>query len=551
MIRSHRPIVLPCILVTAALALIAWTSTAHAAHIFIDPGHGSIITPGGGVDPGAVAEGLKEKDVALQISQRLATELRSRGHTVTMYRTGDVTTPPADRSAWKYTESTDTWAWQKDGVISKNDSLQERPDAANASGADIFISIHLNAYTEDIANGYETWAMPEDQLGIALATHVDRSVTAAVPLNDRGVKTSLPLYVIRWSHMPAILAECGFISNPADRAYVTSASGQATLARAIADGVDSFFATDPFRQMWPRISGSTRYGTAAALSGDGWSLGAKTVLLATGQNWPDALASAPLSRKLDAPLLLSSPTGLPSETAAELARLKPERIIVLGGTNAVPEHVVASAVAAAGSSAPSVERIAGLNRYETAAAIATAVGVPADGRVAIVGGSSPADAVSISAYAGKNLIPILLTEPGCLSPATETFRTENASSWRSTLIIGGTGAVSDTAVASLPARRRLAGSNRYATNTEVLEELHTSPCVYYVANGQAYSDCLAAGVRGAKSGGAVMLVPPRTIGDEQRLYIENHETRLQAIRMVGGTSVLPYLHEWMILKAQR
>ena len=75
---------------------------------------------------------------------------------------------------------------------------------------------------------------------------------------------------------PAILAECGFISNPADRAYVTSASGQSTLARAMADGVDAFLASEPYRQQWPRISGTTRYGTAAALSLDGWPTGART-----------------------------------------------------------------------------------------------------------------------------------------------------------------------------------------------------------------------------------------------------------------------------------
>ena len=53
------------------------------------------------------------------------------------------------------------------------------------------------------------------------------------------------------------------------------------------------------------------------------------------------------------------------------------------------------------------------------------------------------------------------------------------------------------------------------------------------------------------SAGAVMLVQPRTLGNYHRLYIENHETLMRSIRMVGGTGVLPIMHEWMIDKALR
>lgn len=555
--RRPRPLAASCALFAASLAFLLCAQPAHAARIFIDPGHGSIITPGGGVDPGAVAKDsagtviAKEKDLALQIAQRLATELGKRGHEVQLYRTGDVTATPVDRMTWLgASDPADSATWQRSETITKGDSLQARCDEANASGADLFISVHLNAADATSATGYETWLTAEDRLGALLASYVQREVIASTPFRDRGTKTE-QFYVIRWSHMPAILAECGFISNPTDRAYVTSASGQSTLARAMADGVDAFLASEPYRQLWPRISGTTRYGTAAALSLDGWPTGARTVLLATGENWPDALASAPLSHKLDAPLLLSTPSTLPTDTAEELARLAPDNIVVLGGTGAVSDAVVTAAASAAGVAPRDVRRIAGANRYETAALIATEVGVPTDGRVAVVGGESPADAVSISAYAGANSIPILLTETTRLSTATADFKAANASTWRSTLIIGGTAVVPDAVVSALPSRRRIAGPDRYATNAAVLQQLHTAAGLHYVANGEAYPDCLTAGVRGAKSAGAVMLVQPRTLGNYQRLYIENHETRVRAIRMVGGTRVLPIIHEWMIDKALR
>lgn len=532
------------------LILAVWASPAHAAHIFIDPGHGSILVPGGGVDPGAVSAGFKEKDIALQISFRLASELRARGHTVSLYRTGDVTTAPVDRNTWQYTEVTDTWAWGKDGTIWQRDSLQARSDAANAAGADLFISVHLNAYTTTTANGYETYSAAEDRLGASLAASLQREVLEEIPLRDRGAATA-GFYVLRWSHMPAALVECGFISNPTDRAYVTSVAGQTAFARGMAEGVDAFLASDPYRPLWERVAGATRYGTAAALSCDGWPDGARTVLLATGEDWPDALASAPLSGALDAPLLLSAPGTLPTETAQELERLNPERIVVLGGTGVVSENVAAAAADAAGLTLADVTRIGGADRYETAGLIAAEVGVPDDGRVCVVTGSSPADAVSISAYAGANKIPILLVSESAIPTPTAAFAEANSETWESTLIIGGTGVISGSVEATLPAPTRLAGPDRYATNTAVLDQLYRSAGTYYVVNGQAYPDCLTAGVRGARDAGAIMLVHPKTLGNHQRLYIENHETLIKRIRMVGGTGVLPIMHEWMIDKALR
>lgn len=536
------------------LALVAFTSTlllaspAHAARVFIDPGHG-------GIYPGAVYAGVAEETVNLQIALKLRAELLSRGHTVTMSRTSDVTVGPTDRAAWQYDSGTDTWDWSADGTTRYSDGvprddLQARCDLANAAGADIFISIHNNASSTSAAQGYETYSAAEDQLGAMLATFVHREVVEAVPLRDRGVKTT-GFYVIRWSHMPAILAECGFLSNASDRAYVTSASGQATIARAIADGVDDYFASDPYRPLWPRIAGDDRYATAAKLSHDGWPDGADTVLLATGENWPDALASAPLSHALDAPLLLTSQTSLPGSTAAELARLAPEQLIVLGGTGAVSPEVAAAAARAASVEESAAERIDGADRYETAALIAERVGVPESGQVCVVTGSSPADAVSISSYAGANEIPIVLVRPGDMTAPTAAFAAAHDGTWRSTLVIGGTSVITSELAQTLPNPTRLAGPDRYATNTAIVQKLFTGQSVHYVANGEAYPDCLTAGVRGAKSVSPILLVQPRTLSNYTRLYIENNETRIKSFTMVGGSTVLPYLHDWMLDKALR
>ena len=90
-----------------------------------------------------------------------------------------------------------------------------------------------------------------------------------------------------------------------------------------------------------RLSGSDRYATAAAISA-GWGPGVPVVYIATGLNFPDALAGAAAAGTLGAPLLLVTGTTVPAPTAAELARLKPGRIVILGGPGAVSDAVFAA-----------------------------------------------------------------------------------------------------------------------------------------------------------------------------------------------------------------
>lgn len=507
--RRLRPAVVFCALIATALTLTLSVQSANAAHVFVDPGHG-------GSDPGAVY-GVNEADVNLQIALRLRSELQARGHIVSMSRTT--------------------------AAFPTSDSLQARCDLANSSGADVFVSVHNNAAGSAEATGYETWYHVDDPLGKKLASSVHAEVLKQISLRDRGTKVTASLYVLRRTHMPAVLVECGFLSNPADRAYVTSSAGQAAYARGIAAGVDSFLSQV---KRWPRIAGADRYGTAAALAADGWPDGAETVILATGENWPDALASAPLSKVRDAPLLLTRTGSLPAETGSAIARLSPERIIVLGGKDAVAPAVASAAARRAGISEEKIHRIEGNDRYETAARIATEVNVPDDGRVCVVTGTSPADAVSISPYAGANGIPILLTGPKDMGTATAQFLKENTGEWKSTIVVGGTSVIDKTVVDGLPSPQRLAGADRYATNTTILRELFKEPSDYFVVNGEAYPDCLAAGVRGTKNGAAIMLVKPHTLSDHTRGYLETHGELIDSITMVGGPVALPYLHDWMI-----
>ena len=554
MIRTMRPFRPPLrarasILALALLGFLAITAApAFAARVFIDPGHGGRYS-----NANLPSLGIYEKNVNLAIALALRDQLESRGHTVVMARTTDTAVGLVDVPTWKFSESSDLWSYYADGTTSYSDGvprddLQARCNLANASGADIFISIHNNGASSSSASGFENYASSQDILGTRLSRLVQEEVITATPLHDRGAG-NIDFYVIKWSHMPAILVEGGFLTNPADRAYVTSWSGRVRLARAIADGVDEFLATDPYQPVWPRIGGGNRFGTAVALSTTGWPAGAKTVLLATGRNWPDALSSAPLSHKLDAPLLLTEPSVLPTETADELARLAPSSIVILGGTDAVPSEVASAAAQAAGIDATAVRRIAGVTRYDTAALVAREVGVPGSGRVVVVTGQNPADAVSIAPYAGRNSMPILLTDPSSLPTAAASFLADNRATWRMTIGVGGTRVITDGLLANLPAPTRVWGHNRYATNVAVLEQLYSGSTQFLVSNGEAYADNLTAGVLGTKQGKATMLVAPRTIDNRTRLFIENNEWRIGSWTMIGGNVVVPYLQDWILRKA--
>lgn len=554
MIRTTRPFALllharVSILALALIGALAFTATpAFAARVFIDPGHGGRYS-----NANLPSLGIYEKNVNLAIALALRDQLESRGHTVVMARTTDTAVGAADVPTWKFSEASDLWSYYADGTTSYSDGvprddLQARCNLANAAGADIFISIHNNGASSSSASGFENYASSQDILGTRLSRLVQEEVITATPLHDRGAGNT-DFYVIKWSHMPAILIEGGFLTNPADRAYVTSWSGRVRLARAIADGVDEFLATDPYQPVWPRIGGGNRFGTAVALSQTGWAAGAKTVLLATGRNWPDALSSAPLSRKLDAPLLLTEPSVLPTETAVELARLAPSNIVILGGTDAVPSEVASAAAQAAGIETSAVRRIAGVTRYDTAALVAREVGVPGSGRVVVVTGQNPADAVSIAPYAGRNSMPILLTDPSSLPTAAAGFLADNRATWRMTIGVGGTQVITDGLLAKLPAPTRVWGYNRYATNVAVLEQLYSGRTQFLVSNGEAYADNLTAGVLGTKQGKATMLVAPRTIDNRTRLFIENNEWRIGSWTMIGGNVVVPYLQDWILRKA--
>ncbi len=253
-----------------------------------------------------------------------------------------------------------------------------------------------------------------------------------------------------------------------------------------------------------RAWGSNRYATAAAISAARFPT-AGTVYVATGENFPDAVAAGSAAAADAAPILLTRGSGVPSETKAELARLSPSQIYVLGG-----EGVVSPGVAAELDGFGSVTRLAGSNRYATAAAI-SAARFPTAETVYVATGENFPDALAGAPAAAASGSPILLVGQDTIpAPTAQELARLGPSS---TVVLGGSAVVSDAVAAQLPGTvTRLAGPDRYSTAVAISKATFSPGVpVIYLATGENFPDALAGGAIAGLEGGPILLVTRNTV----------------------------------------
>ncbi|CDQ41338.1 MULTISPECIES: N-acetylmuramoyl-L-alanine amidase [Virgibacillus] len=175
--------------------------------LFIDAGHG-------GSDPGAVGNGLQEKNVTLAIALKLRDILNSdyEGHSVMLSRTTDQTL-----------------------------SLDQRTAMANSWGADYLVSVHINAGG---GTGFESYTFNGNYEGKEetnrLRRLVHHAIVAETDFRDRGIKEA-NFHMLRESAMPAVLTENGFIDNTSDAAALKSDTFLTAIARGHAVGLANAF----------------------------------------------------------------------------------------------------------------------------------------------------------------------------------------------------------------------------------------------------------------------------------------------------------------------
>ena len=201
----------------------------HSAMVVLDPGHG-------GMDGGASGRRVMEKEAVLDIARRVRTKLADSGLLVRLTRDKDIDLP-----------------------------LRARSTMARKWKANLFVSIHLNAASSDNASGFETYVLPANGFpstadktcnsvdypgnshnirNTVLACYVHRGVLHATGSIDRGIRRAR-FDVIRNAPCPAVLVECGFLSNPAEETKLSQKSHRDAIAEGIARGILTYTSRSP------------------------------------------------------------------------------------------------------------------------------------------------------------------------------------------------------------------------------------------------------------------------------------------------------------------
>lgn len=201
--------------------LITSTKNESQKTVIVDPGHG-------GFDGGAVVGEVLEKDINLLIANRLSAMLTAAGFQVIATRTDDSSTeidPSATISARK-----------------KSD-LAQRLQLAKANPDAIYISIHLNKFPSGSCKGAQMFYAPKVPEAKQLADCLRAGVVDLLqPENHRTVKAGTrDTYLLYYAPIPAVIAECGFMSNPAELEQLTSPTYQGQMAFALFSGILSYY----------------------------------------------------------------------------------------------------------------------------------------------------------------------------------------------------------------------------------------------------------------------------------------------------------------------
>lgn len=189
--------------------------------IIVDAGHG-------GVDGGTQSSsGIIEKDINLKIAQKVNSILLSLGYDTVMIRNDD---------ALIYDSGCDTIREKKvSDIHNRMAIIEENPNS-------IFLSIHQNFYTESKYNGAQVFYSPNNDKSKIIAEHLQNSIITNIqPENTRKIKQSgTEIYLLYHAQSPAVMIECGFLSNPGEAQLLNDDEYQKEMSLAIAAGITEY-----------------------------------------------------------------------------------------------------------------------------------------------------------------------------------------------------------------------------------------------------------------------------------------------------------------------
>jgi SpoIID/LytB domain protein len=270
-----------------------------------------------------------------------------------------------------------------------------------------------------------------------------------------------------------------------------------------------------------RYSGKDRFEVANNVASGGWTT-ASTVFVVNYDAFADALSAAPLAKKMDAPILLTTPTTLPDITKTKIQALHPSKIMIIGGIGSVSGNVEKQLKQITSN----VERIGGIDRFEVAMAVSEKLG--SSNSAIVTNGLGFADALAIAPYASINQIPILLTYNDKLPENTKKALQGKTS----TLIIGGTGSVNKSVEDDLKNPTRIGGADRYEVSANIINQLNLNAQTVFLSNGYTFADALTGSVLAAKQNAPMLLTRPQDIPSPVLDTIRNKKTSI--VNVLGG-----------------
>lgn len=290
-----------------------------------------------------------------------------------------------------------------------------------------------------------------------------------------------------------------------------------------------------------RICGVDRYQTAVKISQNGWKSGSDYAILASGEDYADALCATSLAKAKDAPIFLTKKNLLNEETLKELKRLGVKKLYIIGGYGSISEEMenkVKSVV-------KNTERLQGKDRYETSVKIAEKLGE--SNKVILTSGEGYADALSIAPVAAIKGIPVVLTKVRELPTSTKEYIKSIGAT--TTYVIGGTEAISDTVKNLVPSPERIYGQDRFETNSEIIKAFaiefdfeNAYVALGVGSTGKEFADGLSASALSAKNRAPVILTG-QTLNSvtrdlaREKLYPTTNLTVLGGVKNISDTAV--------------
>lgn len=212
------------VFVCSAGFIISKAAGSSKIKVIVDAGHGD-------PDGGAVGvSGILEKDINLQIAMKLREVLDGKGYITIMTRTGDKGIYDSDSATIRQMKKSD---------------MNKRLNIMKKSNADLFITIHMNSFENIKANGLHIFYSANHSEIKQLAEDIQQRIAEITGAATHAVEAADDsLFLMKNPPIPAILAECGFLSNPEEEKKLVNEEYQAKLAWAIAEAVDEYYTTE-------------------------------------------------------------------------------------------------------------------------------------------------------------------------------------------------------------------------------------------------------------------------------------------------------------------